>query len=90
MATDGASCEPDFSRAPEDAAGAPAEAAVIEVPGWARDAGLGAPRGAPHARALPGALFSEYPLHGVASSPEAGASRSSGLGISFALCAPRG
>ncbi|XP_032339504.1 cortactin-binding protein 2 isoform X1 [Camelus ferus] len=30
MATDGASCEPDFSRAPEDAAGAPAEAAKKE------------------------------------------------------------
>ncbi|XP_036086889.1 cortactin-binding protein 2 isoform X5 [Rousettus aegyptiacus] len=30
MATDGASCEPDFSRAPEDAAGATAEAAVTE------------------------------------------------------------
>lgn len=37
MATDGASCEPDFSRAPEDAAGATAEAAVTEVPGWARE-----------------------------------------------------
>lgn len=36
MATDGASCEPDFSRAPEDAAGATAEAAVTEVQGWAR------------------------------------------------------
>ncbi|XP_040328086.1 cortactin-binding protein 2 isoform X3 [Herpailurus yagouaroundi] len=30
MATDGASCEPDFSRAPEDAAGATAEAAKKE------------------------------------------------------------
>lgn len=30
MATDGASCEPDFSRAPEEAAGAPAEAAKKE------------------------------------------------------------
>ncbi|XP_039716562.1 cortactin-binding protein 2 isoform X3 [Pteropus medius] len=30
MATDGASCEPDFSRAPEDAAGATAEAARKE------------------------------------------------------------
>lgn len=42
MATDGASCEPDFSRAPEEAAGAPAEAAVTEVPGWARGTGMGA------------------------------------------------
>ncbi|KAM6152582.1 cortactin-binding protein 2 isoform 2-T2 [Erethizon dorsatum] len=32
MATDGASCEPDLSRAPEDAAAATAEAAVTEVP----------------------------------------------------------
>ncbi|KAM6203028.1 cortactin-binding protein 2 isoform 2-T2 [Rhynchocyon petersi] len=30
MATDGASCEPDLSRAPEDAAGATAEAAVLQ------------------------------------------------------------
>lgn len=43
MATDGASCEPDFSRVPEDAAGATAEAAVTEVPGWARGPGMGAP-----------------------------------------------
>lgn len=46
MATDGASCEPDFSRAAEEAARAPAEAAVTEVPGWARGSGVGAP-GAP-------------------------------------------
>lgn len=39
MATDGASCEPDFSRAPEDAAGATAEAAVTEVQGWGGDRG---------------------------------------------------
>ena len=43
MATDGASCEPDFSRAAEEAARAPAEAAVTEVPGWARGSGVGAP-----------------------------------------------
>lgn len=44
MATDGASRESDFIRAPEDAAGAPAEATVTEVPDWARGAwrrGLG-------------------------------------------------
>lgn len=33
MATDGASCEPDLSRAPDDSEGATAEAAVTEFPG---------------------------------------------------------
>ncbi|KAL6034543.1 hypothetical protein STEG23_034981, partial [Scotinomys teguina] len=33
MATDGASCEPDLSRAPDDPAGATAEASVTEFPG---------------------------------------------------------
>ncbi|KAM5255151.1 cortactin-binding protein 2 isoform 2-T2 [Ctenodactylus gundi] len=32
MATDGASCEPDWPRGPEDAAGTPAQAAVTESP----------------------------------------------------------
>lgn len=36
MATDGASCESDFIRAPEDAAGDTAEATVTKVPDWAR------------------------------------------------------
>lgn len=67
MATDGASCEPDFSRAPEDAAGATAEAAVTEVPGWARGEcrrGLGFgldPACAPVRSASPGSLGCPLP-----------------------------
>lgn len=61
MATDGASCEPDLSRAPEDAAGAAAEAAVTEFLGRAGGEcrrGLGAAPGsqpdpAPHPRGVP-------------------------------------
>lgn len=49
MATDSASCEPDLSRAPGDAEGATAEAAVTEFPGH-RDRcrrGLGLVPGSP-------------------------------------------
>lgn len=80
MATDGASCEPDFSRAPEEAAGAPAEAAVTEVPGWARGTGMGAFGALRKPRLFRVPFPPGVPSWG-ASSPEAGARRPPGLGI---------
>lgn len=79
MATDGASCEPDFSRAPEDAAGATAEAAVTEVPGWARGGCRRGPGLRLH-RACPPGAFRKPRLPGVppphgASRPEPGSRR---------------
>ncbi|MEJ1280886.1 cortactin binding protein 2 [Cricetulus griseus] len=65
MATDGASCEPDLSRAPDDPAGATAEAAVTEFPGLRERCrcGLGVvPRSPPDTpRGMPGASL-ECPL----------------------------
>lgn len=65
MATDGASCEPDLSRGPDDPAGATAEAAVTEFPGLQERCrrGLGVvPRSPPDTpRGMPGASL-ECPL----------------------------
>lgn len=102
MATDGASCEPDFSRASEDAAGAAAEAAVTGVPGRARGTSRLGPvsrldpacdPGRPESLGSPLCAFPVVPFLGMSSWPEArafGVRRLPGLGIPLVLSEPSG